>query len=64
MRDATGLGPEWQLIWGGDYPLETVPHRCAMVEVLDPGRSSSLRSHLAPSYGRPDFLLDASADTR
>ncbi len=29
MRQATGLGPEWELIWAGADPSEVVPHLCA-----------------------------------
>ncbi len=29
MRRATGLGPEWQVIWEGQHALPSVQHICA-----------------------------------
>ncbi len=29
MRQATGLGPDWQLIWEGEHVLPSVEHICA-----------------------------------
>ncbi|HYB71980.1 MAG TPA: hypothetical protein VED18_01310 [Candidatus Sulfotelmatobacter sp.] len=50
LRQATGLGPEWHLIWAGADPVAAGDHLCGgLAGRLSPGRSQWVRLRYAPT---------------
>ncbi len=59
MRQVTGLGPEWRLIWLGEHALPDQEHVC-----LGPGASSCLERFSFRRTRRPSIEIATCARCR